>query len=264
MTDKIVKENDNIVLIPKNKKSKITFKIIDKIQKISGLGVYNPIKLLGENYGRQITLGANKYWLLPANTLDHLETMKRKAQIIIPKDAALIGLYCDIHAGSNVVEGGLGSGALTIILLKLVGPKGIVTTYEARKDFAKIGKENIEKANLQKQWQLKIKDITTNIVERDQDAVVLDIPEPWSAVDEAYTALRSGGMIAGYLPTITQVEKFVEALQNKPFINIFTFETLQRELIVRSGAIRPGFDMLGHTGYITVGRKVLDESNDHK
>ncbi len=266
MTKYQVAKNDHVVLISKsrsrpNSKSigqRFCLTIEDQSQKIHGLGVYNPAKFVGLSYGSTITLGQNQYWLLPATALDQVDTIRRKAQIVIPKDAALIGLYCDIRAGSQVVEGGVGSGALTIILLSLVGPNGQVTSYETRDDFAKIGKNNIEKTGLGCAWKLKLQDISQCISETDQDAVVLDIPEPWTVVDIAYRALRPGGILAGYTPTINQVEKFVISLKTKPFIEIHTFETLQRELVVKPGSVRPSFDMLGHTGYITVARKVLE------
>jgi len=252
-----VSENDNIVLIPKSKGQRICFTVSDRTQKIPGLGVYNPGKLIGEPYGSCVTLGKNNYWLLPANTVDHLETLTRKAQIILHKDSAMIGFYCDIKPGSRVVEGGVGSGALTIVLLTLVGPTGKVTTYEMRSDFAKVGKNNITKAGLAGSWTLRMKDITKGISEKDLDSVILDIPEPWLAVDTAYNALRSGGTLACYVPTMNQVERLVKKLRAGSFIDIRTIETLQRELVVGAGGTRPAFDMLGHTGYTTMGRKVL-------
>ncbi len=252
-----VSPDDLVVLIPQAKGQKLCFRIEDRTQKIKGLGVYNPAKLLGKQYGTGITLGKNRYWLLAAGTLDTVETITRRAQIILPKDAALIAVYCGIKPGSRVVEGGLGSGALTIILLSLVGTSGLVTTYEIRSDFAKIGTNNIKKASLDRAWCLKLRDITKGIEEKAVDAVILDIPEPWHAVEHAHSALRSGGAIACYVPTMNQVERLVVALREKPFVEIHTFETLQRELVVGSGGVRPAFDMLGHTGYTTIGRKVL-------
>ena len=254
-----VAKNDIIALIPVNKGSKITFTIEDKSQKIQGLGVYNSSKLIGTPYGQAITLGRNKYWLLPASTLDLIDTLTRKAQIILPKDAALIVIYCNLKPGSRVVEGGVGSGALTIVLLNIVGVNGKVTTYETNKTFAKIASQNIQKANLTNNWVLKIQDITKGISETDLDAVVIDIPEPWLVVEHVYNALRPGGTFASYIPTMNQVERLVTTLKKRFFIEIQTFETLFRNLTVGPGGTRPAFDMLGHTGYITIGRKVIEK-----
>ena len=261
MAEAAVSYNDKIVLIPKNKGSKLCMTVEDNVQKLSGLGVYNPGKLLGTPFGSLVTLGRNQYYLLPASTMDHIDTLNRKAQIIMPKDAALLGVHCDLKPGSRVVEGGLGSGALTLVLLSLVGPKGEVTTYETRADFAKIGTDNILKAGLADAWVLRREDITEGISENALDAVILDIPEPWLAVQAAYNSLRAGGTFACYTPTTNQVEKLVLALKTEPFIEIKTFETLQRGLMVSEGSTRPAFEMLGHTGYITVSRKVLREED---
>jgi len=258
MVAQTVSVRDSIVLIPKQKGSKICLIVEDNRQKISGLGVYNPIKLKDIAYGKLVTMGRNQYWILPATTKDQVDTITRKAQIILPKDAALLVLYCDIKPGSKVVEGGLGSGALTIALLNLVGNTGKVTSYEMRAEFAKIGSKNIQQTNLMSSWELKLKDISKGISEKDLDAVILDIPEPWTVVEHGYHALRQGGVLAGYLPTMNQVERFVNTIKEHPFIEIRTYETLQRELIVGPGGVRPSFDMLGHTGYITVARKVAE------
>ena len=251
--------DDIIILLPKiqAKGGKIRLKIEDKQQKIVGLGVYNPIKLIGTSYGSVVTFGKTDYWLLPASTMDHIETLKRKAQIILPKDAALLGLYCDVRPGSRVVEGGLGSAALTIVLLSLVGESGNVITYENRPEFAKIGAENIKNAKLLGRWELKQQDISEGITEQALDAVILDIPEPWTVAQTAYSALRVGGAFACYIPTMNQVERSVRTMKDHPFTEIQTFETLYRNIVVSPGGTRPAFDMLGHTGYITVGRKVL-------
>jgi tRNA (adenine57-N1/adenine58-N1)-methyltransferase len=253
-----VKENETVVLISKANGNKFILKIEDRSQKITRLGVFNPKKLLNEPYGSEVTLGSQQYWLLPAKNLDFIETIKRKAQIIIPKDAALIAMYCNLVPGSKVVEGGLGSGALTLFLLNLVGLEGEVTSYEMRKDFAKLASENIKRAVKADNWKLKIKDISNGIEESDLDAVILDLPEPWNVVESAYSSLSPGGILASYSPTVNQVEKMVQQIGKYPFIEIKTYENLQRELVVKDGATRPAYDMLGHTGYLTFARKVLE------
>ncbi len=258
MASQTIKNNDSIVLISKTKKDKYCLKIEDKTQKYIGFGIFNPIKLVGTSYGTTVRLGLKEFWVLPANSLDFIETLKRKAQIILPKDSALIGTLSNIKPGSIVVEGGLGSGALTIILLTLVSSSGKVITYETSKEFAKVGSDNIRKAGLKESWNLKIQDITKGISEKNVDAVVLDIPEPWKVVNTAYNALLPGGYLTCYLPTMNQVEKLVETINKKPFIEVRSFETIYRDLVVKAGATRPTFDMLGHTGYITIARKVLE------
>jgi tRNA (adenine57-N1/adenine58-N1)-methyltransferase len=254
-----VKENETVVLISKANSNKFIFKIEDKSQKITGLGVFNPNKLLNESYGSEVTLGNKQYWLLQAKNLDFIETIKRRAQIIIPKDAALIAMYCNLGPGSKVVEGGLGSGALTIFLLNLVGSKGVVTSYEIRKDFSKIASANIKRLDNFENWVLKTKDISNGIDESNLDGVILDIPEPWNVVKTAYSSLFPGGILASFSPTVNQVEKMVLEINKFPFIEIRTYENLLRELVVKPGASRPAYDMLGHTGYLTIARKIMEK-----
>jgi len=95
MITQVVAVNDPIVLIPEGNGKKICLTVEDKSEKIPGLGVYNTGKLVGKKYGSTIELGRNQYWLLPATTIDHIDTLRRKAQIILPKDAALLCVYCD-------------------------------------------------------------------------------------------------------------------------------------------------------------------------
>jgi tRNA (adenine57-N1/adenine58-N1)-methyltransferase len=261
MVGNVVALGDKVVLISKHDKRKYFIEVEDRSQKILELGVYNPNKLVGQKFGSLIRLGTRDFWVLKANFIDTIDTLKRKAQIILPKDSALIGLYGNIHSGSIVIEGGLGSGALTIFLLKLVGETGKVTTYEVREDFAKYGKKNVV-MSMPKQplnWDLKVQDITHGIQETEVDAVVLDIPEPWNAVAAGYSALRAGGILVSYIPTMNQVENMVKTLKEFPFIEINSFENLQRDLVSKTGATRPAYEMLGHTGYIVFGRKVIEK-----
>ncbi len=154
------------------------------------------------------------------------------------------------------MEGGTGSGALTILLANAVRPKGKVISYEKRDDFAKIAKKNLTNAHLSDYVNIKKGDITNTIDERNVDAVVIDIPNPWDAVKNALKALKLGGYIASYSPTITQVERTVKAMRECGFSGVKTLETLQREIVVGKRGVRPSFETLGHTGYVTFGRKV--------
>ncbi|MCG2827175.1 MAG: tRNA (adenine-N1)-methyltransferase, partial [Thermoplasmatales archaeon] len=104
--------------------------------------------------------------------------------------------------------------------------------------------------------EIKLGDVTESIDEKNADAVILDIPNPWDAVKNAYNALKVCGHFCSYSPTMNQVEKTVKTLKHD-FIEIKTFETLQREIVVGEGGVRPSFDMLGHTGYVTFARKIL-------
>lgn len=212
--------------------------------------------LIGKPYGSEIitSMGAILK-VLPADYLDHLERIARKTQVIYPKDMAYIGLIANVRSGSKVVECGTGSGALTSYLASLVKPDGIVFTYEMREDFQENAKRNIERLGLDSFVKFKLKDITKGIDEKEVDAVILDMATPWLVVDEARKALKIGGRLVSFSPTINQVEKMVDAMQKAEFINIKAVELIMRSYKVKVNETRPDTIMIGHTGYIVSGRR---------
>lgn len=251
----MISKND-LVLLVDEKGRKALVRAGDKMEHIKRLGWFDPQSLVGKPYGESIEINRKKFFTLKPNILDKIETIQRRAQIIIPKDSALIALYCDIKSGSIVIEGGIGSGALTLVLANLVKPDGKVISYENRKDFAEFAQKNLEKAGLKKFVLVKIKDITAGIDEKNVDAVILDIPNPWDGVKSAYNALKTSGTFCSYSPLMNQVEATVKELHRYNFIEVKTFELLQRELVVKEYGTRPSFKMLAHTGYLTFARKL--------
>src|SRR3989454_9779929 len=156
--------------------------------------------------------------------------MPRVAQVLSPKDLEIVTMWADVYPGSRVFEAGTGSGALTMALLRAVGDRGRVISYESREDFARTAMKNIERY-LGPVHNLMLRQCNAyeGIEETDLDRVVLDLPEPWQVVPHAATALRSGGVYLSYVPTIPQVMQTVEALhRGKVFALIQTSENLRR------------------------------------
>lgn len=222
-----------------------------------GIGVINPKDMVNKTYGSQIEIGNKQFYILEPTLPDTLKALKRKAQIILPKDAAQIIIHCSITPGKKIVEAGIGSGSLTTVLASIVGKTGKIISYDNRKEFIDHALKNLKKTHLDRQVTVKQKDITTGIDETNIDAVILDIPNPWEAVSHAYDALSPGGYLCTYSPLISQVEQTVNAIQKQSFISVKTIETIEREMIVGPRGTRPSFHMLGHTGYLTFARKVL-------
>jgi tRNA (adenine57-N1/adenine58-N1)-methyltransferase len=249
-------KGEKIVLIDSNFK-KYIIDLRDKTDKFKGIGVFNPISLEGIKYGGKIKIGEKNFWVLKPSLMDKLQSLKRNAQIILPKDAAHIIINCSVESGNNIVEAGIGSGALTIVLASMVSPNGKIFSYDTRKNFIEHALKNVELANLSDYVFTKIKDITTGIDEKNIDVVVLDIPNPWDAIDHAWESLKIGGYFCSYSPLISQVENTVKKLKRKKFIEIKTMENIQREMIITEYGTRPSFNMLGHTGYLTFARKIL-------
>jgi tRNA (adenine57-N1/adenine58-N1)-methyltransferase len=181
--------------------------------------------------------------------------MPRGAQVIYPKDLGPILVSADIFPGARVLESGIGSGALTIALLRAVGPEGHVTGYELRGDFATKAQENVA-AFLGPGMPLavEVRDVYDGIEVTDLDRILLDLPEPWRVVKHAASALSPGGILLAYLPTIGQVARLREQLAESPFGMLETYEVLHRGWHVEGQSVRPDHRMVAHTGFITHGR----------
>lgn len=248
-------ENELVVLVDE-KGNKIILRAASGTGKVKGLGVYDSGQLIGKDVGDTITIADRKFVLLKPAIADMITVMERKAQIILPKDGMVIIHHCDIKSGDTVVEGGAGSGALTMLLAHAVAPAGRVISYEIREDFSRIARRNVKRSGLEEYVEITSGDVTEAITEEDVDSVVLDIPNPWDAVENAFTSLKPGGHLACYSPTMNQVENTVKTMRELDYAHIKTIETLQRDIVVGERGTRPGFDMLGHTGYVTIGRKI--------
>lgn len=252
-----IERGDKIAIV--DEKGKRALLVVDgERKKIKGFGILDTEDLIGIEYGRRISVGTKDVWIFKPSSYDRWGSIRRKAQIILPKDAATIIVNCSIVPGSIVVEGGIGSGSLTIIMAQIVAPDGRIISYERRRDFLEFARENLKNAGVEELVEVKEGDITKGIDEREVDAVVLDIPNPWDAVKHAWNALKVGGYFCSYTPLASQVEKTVKELRKNKFIEIRALENLQREIVVLERGVRPSFQMLGHTGYLTFARKVLE------
>lgn len=215
--------------------------------------------IIGQEDGTTVTLSrGSKFIVLKPTLSEYLLKMPRGAQVIYPKDIGMILICGDIYPAARVVEAGIGSGALTMALLRAVGERGVVISYEVREDFSKRAQENIQlyfgKTN---NLIIREQDIYNGIGEECVDRVILDLPEPWRVVPHAVQSLREGGIFLCYLPTILQVSTVVRTLKESGnFIQIETSETLQRTWHVEDNSVRPDHRMVAHTGFITTARKV--------
>lgn len=229
----------------------------DSMARIAGLGIVAADRLTA-NLGRKITIGGRTIIVLPASRRDRVEALERRAQTIGSKDAASIIFNADVGPGKTVVEAGAGSAWLTVAIAGAVGPQGRVVTYERRPDFATFALENVRRAGFSDRVEVRVADIAHGIAEHEVDAVVLDIPDPWTVVPVAWDALRVGGAFVAFSPNMEQVKQTVAAIRARPFVDVRTIEIIEREMEVRDVGVRPSFAALGHTGYLTFARKVLE------
>lgn len=215
-------------------------------------------ELFGKEYGARITSSMGIEFVALKPTLkDYIFKMQRKTQISYPKDIALILMLSGVGPGSRVVEAGTGTGALTSSLAFYIRPTGKVYSYEVRREFMDMALKNLKRVGVSEYVNLKNKDITLGIDETEVDAVVLDMATPWLVVPHAHSALKGGGVLVSFSPTIDQVVKTVENMKENVFVDIETLESLMRGMQIERGKTRPQTLMTGHTGYITYARKAF-------
>ncbi|HNA26313.1 MAG: tRNA (adenine-N1)-methyltransferase [Nitrospira sp.] len=220
-------------------------------------------ELIGKPDGSIVNLSKGKRFLALRPTFgEYVLKMPRGAQVLYPKDLSLIPMWADVYPGARVFEAGTGSGALTMALLRAVGPTGLVVTYEAREDFGRTALTNIERymgavPTLMPFRKNAYEGIDILEDGRPFDRLVLDLPEPWQVVPHAAKVLRSGGIYLSFVPTVPQVMQTVEALERTSvFGMIETFETLLRTWSIQGRSVRPDHRMVAHSGFLTVARKV--------
>ena len=216
--------------------------------------------LIGLEEGRVVYNTAKEPFLMLRPTLAQLiPNLPRQAQVIYPKDIGPILIWGDIYPGATVIEVGAGPGALTMALLRAVGPQGRVVSYEARHDFVEMAQRNVSRFyGAAANWTIKLADARAGFEEQGVDRMTCDIAEPWDLLPGAAAALRPGGVILGYVPTVMQVKQFVDALRvHGGFAAVQSFETLTRFWHVKNLSVRPEHRMVAHTGFIVVARRVV-------
>jgi tRNA (adenine57-N1/adenine58-N1)-methyltransferase len=185
--------------------------------------------------------------------------MPRGAQVVYPKDLGPIVTSADVFPGARVVEAGTGSGALTIALCRAAGTDGHVVSYERRDEHQAQAVANIETffGKVPPSLELRTGDIDEVAAGTERfDRAVLDLPEPWAPLEALAGVLEPGGVLVAYLPTVMQVQQLVLALPEHGFHHVETFETLKRGWHVTSRSVRPDHRMVGHTGFLSVARRL--------
>lgn len=258
-----IKEGDNILLYLNKRRSYLV-----KVEKSKSFHTHKGYiqfdSLIGRRYGTCLpsSLGV-EFVVLKPTIRDFVFKSQRKTQIMYPKDIALAVMFSGIGPGSRVVEAGTGAGALTAALAFYIRPSGRVYSYEVRPEFQEVALKNLRKAQVERYVELKGKDVTLGIEEKNVDAVILDLATPWLVVSHAYSALKGSGSLVSFSPTIDQVVKTVEALEENGFVDVDTFECIMRTMQVARGKTRPETLMTGHTGYLTYARKTLQRTSQN-
>lgn len=254
MTDPLLTAGDVVQFIDhKDRRYQATLTPGKQFHTHSGFVEHDDV--IGIPEGSTVRTGRGQPLVVVRPTLsEFILKMPRGAQVIYPKDIGPILMLADIGPGMRVLESGVGSGALSMGMLRCGAH---IVGYELREDFAERARSNVERfmgADALERYQVELRDCYEGIDEREVDRVVLDLPEPWQVVPHAEDALRPGGLLLAYTPSVTQVMQLRGTLERSRFFAASTTEVLQRGWYVEGQAVRPDHRMVAHTGFLTTAR----------
>ena len=265
----IIKENDLIFLVlDERRRWLVEVKAGDSFHTHRGIIEFDD--LIGKPFGtcvfsKPYETQGYKFYILKPLASDYILYMSRKTQIVYPEDAGLILIYSGIGPGSTFIEAGCGSGALTCILGNFVRPNGHIYSYDIREKSLKRARRNIERTRLNDTVTIQFGNIIEDdLNHKNVDAVVLDMAQPWKAIEKVKDYLKLSGILVSFSPTIEQVKKTTFAMRDNDFFEINSYELLKRRIQVKENATRPEGRMIGHSGYLTFGRKVENIKNPYQ
>lgn len=198
---------------------------------------------------------------------DFVMSMPRGAAIVYPKDAAQILAQADIFPGATVVEAGVGSGALSLWLLRAIGPQGRLHSFERREEFAEVARGNVATfhGHDPENWSITLGDLAEVLpqtaAEASVDRVVLDMLAPWECIGPVSRALKPGGVLLCYVATVTQLSRVAEAIRaTGEYTDPAANETMVRGWHVQGLAVRPDHRMIAHTGFLITARRLAPDT----
>jgi tRNA (adenine57-N1/adenine58-N1)-methyltransferase len=229
-------------------------------------GSFKHEDLIGRPEGWVVTSTAGiEYLALRPLLADYVLSMPRGAAVVYPKDAGQVVAMADIFPGARVVEAGVGSGALSMSLLRAVGDEGHLHSFERRAEFADIARANVDAffGEPHPAWTVTVGDLAEALPSAEPagsvDRVVLDMLAPWECLDAAAGALAPGGVLIGYVATATQLSRLAEEVRTDGrFTEPAAWESLVRGWHLEGLAVRPQHRMVGHTGFLLTTRRLAD------
>ncbi|MDE0545599.1 tRNA (adenine-N1)-methyltransferase [Microbacterium sp. C7(2022)] len=247
---------------PKNRMHTITLREGGELH--THHGVLRHSQLVGEPDGSVVTNSSgHEYLALRPLLRDFVMSMPRGAAIVYPKDAAQILAEADVFPGATVVEAGVGSGALSLWLLRALGAEGRLVSFERREDFADVAQANVETfmGARPTNWDVVVGDLGEALLETvapgSVDRVVLDMLAPWECIDVVAEALTPGGVVLCYVATATQLSRVAEFIRGTGlFTEPDANETMVRGWHVEGLAVRPDHRMVAHTGFLVWARRL--------
>lgn len=205
------------------------------------------------------SVGGMEYLAFRPLLSEYMVSMPRDAAVIYPKDAAQILMWTDIFPGARVLEAGVGSGALSLALLRAIGPGGRLHSYERRQQFADVASKNVENflGGPHPAWTLTVGDLVEAIEDESIDRAILDMLAPWECIDAVGERLVPGGVLTCYVATATQLGRVMDTLRaHGGFTEPSATETTVRDWHAEGLAIRPGHGTSAHTGFLVISRRL--------
>ncbi len=205
------------------------------------------------------SVGGVEYLVMRPILSEFMVSMPREAAVVYPKDAAQILMWADIYPGARVLEAGVGSGALSLALLRAIGAEGRLHSYERREQFADVARRNVETflGGPHPAWELTVGDLAEVIADEPVDRVILDMLAPWECIDAVARHMTPGGVICCYVATSTQLGRVADTLRvHGGFTEPHMTETTVRDWHAEGLAIRPGHGTSGHTGFLAIARRM--------
>lgn len=253
----ITKEGDLVQLVSPTNKIYIV-RLIPGGQLHTHRGILSFDELIGQPWGREVFTHTGKtYFMLPPSLSDLLRETHRNTQIMYPKDIGYVLVTMGIGPGSQVIEAGTGSGAMTTALAWAVGPQGHVISYEIRPEMQKLALKNLDRVGLADRVTLKLRDIANGFDEEAVDALFMDVPNPFDYLPQIRKALKPGGYYGCILPTTNQISHLLVSFHRYDFAFVEVCEIILRFYKPVAERLRPTDRMIAHTGYLIFARPIL-------
>ena len=256
MTSSITQPNETVLLISEDGKKSYT-RLTPGRRQHTHQGIIDHDALIGQPLGRKlISSTGHQFAVVEPSLAELMKEVKRKSQIIYPKEAGRIIFKLSIYPGRRVIEAGSGSGALTLALARFVAPTGRVYSYELRPDMLVNARTNVDKAGLLEYVDFKQRDISDGFDETGVDALFLDVREPWAYLPQVRAALKNSGFFGAIVPITNQVSQLLQALKAHDFGGLEVEENFLRTYKPIPNRLRPDDIMVGHTGFLIFARDI--------
>lgn len=217
----------------------------------------------GLNFGDRLEGHSGEiFHILRPSLSDWMMKVRRNTNIVYPKDAGVIILEMGIQSGSRIIEIGSGSGSLTILLSRILGPQGKLHTFERKEENLERTRKNLRRLGCFDNIEYHLGDPCENpdgFNLDNMDGIFIDVPAPWTLVEQAYEALAPGAHLGSLSPCIEQVQQMSEQLKHSGFSRIRVSEILERNIRVKPNMTRPFDRMIAHTAYLLFAQKITKE-----